>query len=449
MPLAIVVAAVAAISGFLIGYNTAVIAGALEFIARDFGLGAFAKGVVVTAILVGGLLGAVASGSIAGRFGQRPTLMATALLFAVCALGSAFAGDVYMLVGWRFGLGLAVGAATMVAPLYVAETAPSAWRGALVSGIQLAITIGILSSYLVGLAYTSAGAWRPMLGLGAAPALLLLGGLAFLPESPRWLVLAGREAAARESWRRLLGGEWPEEDLAVIRHSGDEPKARLRDLFAPRLRPVLMVAAGLFLFANLSGIDAILYYAPEIFRQVGFAGPTGPILATVGLGTINAASTVAAMWLIDRLGRRPLLLWGTAPMALSLAVMALALELDPSGEFSGAATLACLAVYIVAFAVSLGPLPYVLMSELFPAAIRALGMSLAAATAWGVNAVVSLSFLPLMEGIGVSGVFALFAVVCGVAFMYAKRVVPETKGRSLEHIEQNLLAGRPTRELGD
>ena len=449
MPLATVVAAVAAISGFLIGYDTAVIAGALEFIARDFALGTVAKGVVVTAILVGGLAGAVASGPIAGRVGQRPALMATALLFAVCALGSAFAGDVWALTGWRFGLGLAVGAATMVAPLYVSETAPSAWRGTLISSIQLAITIGILASYVVGLTFTSAGDWRMMLGLGAAPALLLLGGLVFLPESPRWLVLAGREAAAREAWRRLVGGDWPEEDLAVIRHAGDEPKARLRDLFAPRLRPVLMVAAGLFLFTNLSGIDAILYYAPEIFRQVGFEGATGPILATVGLGAINAAATVVAMWLIDRVGRRPLLLWGLAPMTLSLAVMAIALELDSSGAFSGAATVICLAVYIVAFAVSLGPLPYVLMAELFPAAIRALGMSLAAATAWGVNAVVSISFLPLVDGIGVSGAFALFAVVCGIAFIYTLRVVPETKGRSLEHIEQNLLAGRPTRALGD
>ncbi|MBT6117818.1 MAG: sugar porter family MFS transporter [Rhodospirillaceae bacterium] len=449
MPLAIVVAAVAAISGFLIGYDTAVIAGALEFIARDFVLDAFTKGVVVTAILVGGLAGAGASGSIAGRFGQRPTLMATAFLFAACALGSAFAEDVYALTSWRFGLGLAVGAATMVAPLYVAETAPSAWRGALVSGIQMAITVGILSSYLVGLAFTASGEWRMMLGLGAVPAVLLLGGLMFLPESPRWLVLAGREEAGRKSWRSLLGGEWPEEDLAVIRHAGDEPKARLRDLFAPRLRPVLMVAAGLFLFTNLSGIDAILYYAPEIFRQVGFGGPTGPILATAGLGAINVVSTIAAMWLIDRVGRRPLLLWGLAPMTLALATMALALSLDPGGAISGTVTLICLAAYIVAFAVSLGPLPYVLMSELFPAAIRALGMSLAAATAWGVNAVVSLSFLPLMEWIGIAPVFALFAVVCAVAFAYTKRVVPETKGRSLEHIEQNLLAGRPTRELGD
>ena len=152
---------------------------------------------------------------------------------------------------------------------------------------------------------------------------------------------------------------------------------------------------------------------------------------------------------IDRVGRRPLLLWGLAPMTLSLAAMSLALALDPTSHISGIATLICLTVYIVAFAVSLGPLPYVLMAELFPAGVRALGMSLAAATAWGVNAIVSLSFLPLVDGVGVAGAFALFAGVCAIAFVYTKRAVPETKGRSLEHIEQNLIAGRPTRELGD
>lgn len=449
MPLATLVAAVAAISGFLIGYDTAVIAGALEFIAKDFALGTVAKGAIVTAILVGGFVGAVAGGPVARRLGQRPTLMVTAAIFAVCALGAALAAGPWDLGAWRFGLGLAVGAATMVASLYVAETAPTRWRGALVSAIQLAITIGILASYIVNLVFTGTGDWRLMLGLGMVPALMLLAGLVFLPESPRWLVLAGREDAARRAWRRLSAEPWPEEEIAVIRHASDAPVARFRDLFAYRLRPVLIVAAGLFLFTNLSGIDAILYYAPEIFREVGIGGALGPILATIGIGAINAAATVLAMWLVDRVGRRPLLLWGLAPMTIALAVMSLALALDDDGEIGDVATVVCLAAYIVAFAISLGPLPYVLMSELFPAAIRPLGMSLAAATAWGVNAVVSISFLPLVEGIGVSGAFFLFAGICAVAFVFVQVLVPETKGRSLEQIERNLLAGRPTRELGE
>jgi MFS family permease len=172
----------------------------------------------------------------------------------------------------------------------------------------------------------------------------------------------------------------------------------------------------------------------------------GPILATVGLGTINVAATVLAMWLVDRVGRRPLLLWGLAPMATSLAVMSLALSLDSSGDIGGTATVVCLGIFIVAFAVSLGPLPYVLMSELFPAAVRPLGMAVAAATAWGVNAAVSLSFLPLASAIGVSGAFFVFAGVCLIAFVFVQRLVPETKGRSLEEIERSLLGGRQIRE---
>lgn len=449
MALAVLLAAVAAICGFLIGYDTAVIAGALDFVAKDFGLGIVAKSAIVTAILVGGFFGAIAGGPVARRLGQRPTLVLTALIFGGCALGAAFAVGPWDLGAWRFGLGLAVGTATMVAPLYVAETAPTHWRGALVSSIQLAITIGILVSYLVGLAFTDTGQWRMMLGLGAAPAVLLLIGLVFLPESPRWLILAGREDAARQAWSRLSREPWPEAEFAVIRHAGDPPPAHFRDLFARRLRPVLMVAAGLFLFTNLSGIDAILYYAPQIFREVGIGGAQGPIIATAGIGAVNVAATILAMWLVDRVGRRPLLLWGLAPMAASLAVMSLALSLDGNGDIGDVATIVCLAIYIIAFAISLGPLPYVLMSELFPAAIRPLGMSLAAATAWGINAVVSITFLPLVTGIGVSGAFFLFAAICCCAYVFVQILVPETKDRSLEQIERNLLAGKATRQLGE
>lgn len=446
-PLAILLAAVAAISGVLIGYNTAVIAGALEFIVEQYALGDVAAGAVVTAILVGALAGAVGAGPIVRRLGQRPTLILCAAVFAVCAVGSAFSFGPWDLGCWRFGLGLAVGAATMVAPLYVAETAPTRMRGALVSAVQLAITIGILGSYLVGLAYTSAGNWRIMLGLAAIPAVLMLFGLFYLPESPRWLILAGRETEARTAWSQLSAEPWQEDEIDVIRRAADAPQSRFRDLFAPRLRPVLIVAAGLFLFTNLSGIDAILYYAPVIFREVGIGGDVGPILATAGLGAINVVATVLAMWLVDRTGRRPLLLWGLAGMTLSLVVMTASLSVEISGVDDIAAVV-CLGAYIVAFAVSLGPLPYVLMAELFPAAIRPLGMALAAATAWGVNAVVSLSFLPLIGGVGVAGAFLIFAGICALAFVFVHRLVPETKGRSLEQIERNLLAGRKTSELG-
>ncbi|MBB3603291.1 sugar porter (SP) family MFS transporter [Mycolicibacterium sp. BK556] len=435
-PLAALLAAVAAIAGFLIGYHTGVIAGALEFIGEEFHLGDLARGAVVTAVLVGGLVGGIAGGPLARRLGQRPALMITAVVFAVCAAGSAWAAGPWVLGAWRFGLGLAVGGATMVAPLYVAETAPSRWRGALVSAFQLAITSGILVSYLVGLAFTGSGDWRMMLGLGLIPAVLLLIGLVFLPESPRWLLLAGREDEARKAWNALSREPWSEDDISVIRAGVGQGHGRFRDLLTRRMRPALIIAAGLFVFTNLSGIDAILYYAPVIFREVGL-GETGPILATVGLGTINVLATVLAMWLVDRVGRRPLLLCGLAPMAISLVIMSACLLLDSS--VGGLATIVCLAIFIFAFAVSLGPLPYVLMSEIFPSAVRPLGMAVAAATAWGVNAVVSVSFLPLAGAIGMSGTFFVFAGVCAVAFVFVYRLVPETKGRTLEEIERSLL----------
>jgi MFS transporter, SP family, galactose:H+ symporter len=210
---------------------------------------------------------------------------------------------------------------------------------------------------------------------------------------------------------------------------------------------VLIVAAGLFLFTNLSGIDAILYYAPVIFREVGIGGDAGPILATAGLGAINVGATVLAMWLVDRTGRRPLLLWGLAGMTISLVVLSASLSVKELPGV-GIVAVACLGSFIVAFAVSLGPLPYVLMSELFPASVRPLGMALAAATAWGTNAVVSLSFLPLLGAVGVAGAFFVFAGVCAVAYVFVHRLAPETKGRSLEQIERNLLAGRKTSDLG-
>ena len=400
----------------------------------------------MTAILAGGLVGALIGGPVARRLGQRPTLLITAVIFAVCALGSACAYGPWDLGAWRFGLGLAVGIATMVAPLYVAETAPSRWRGALVSAFQLAITSGILVSYLVGLAFASQGNWRMMLGLGMIPALLLVAGLLFLPESPRWLVLAGREEDAGHAWSKLSNEAWDEDDIALIRRARDEPRGRFRDLIAAHMRPALIVAAGLFVFTNLSGIDAILYFAPVIFREVGVGGDLGPILATVGLGAINVAATVLAMWLVDRAGRRPLLLWGLAPMTIALVVMSIALSLNSGGDIGGTVTVVCLAIFVIAFAVSLGPLPYVLMSELFPATVRPLGMAIAAATAWGVNAIVSISFLPMATALGVGGAFFVFAGVCAVAFVFVLRLVPETKGRTLEEIERSLMHGKRARE---
>ena len=438
------IAILAALSGLLVGYNTAVIAPVLDFVTADFGLDPVMQGVVVSSVLLGGLVGSLIAGTLIHRLGERSVLLFTALLFIVGPVGAALAESVSSLLIWRTVTGLGVGAATMVAPLYVSETAPARLRGALVSVIQLAITVGILLSYLTGAAWTPSGWWQAMLCVGALPGVLIVASVAALPESPRWYLLHGRHADAARAHARLTGGQGEELPLRI----DASPDGNWRDLFRGRTRVVLIVAAGLFAFANLSGIDAILYYAPVIFAHVGIGGALGPILATAGIGTVNVIATIIAIGLIDRLGRRPLLIAGLVLMALSLIALALALLGGRGSDWANMFAVVCLCLFVMAFAVSLGPLPYVLMSELFPLALRGVGMGIASATAWGVNVLVSLTFPVLVEAMGIALVFGLYGLVSVAALVFVVVLVPETRGRSLELIEANLARGRSVRDLG-
>ncbi len=440
----VLVGLVGSMSGLLIGYCTAVIAPALGFIAQDFALGPFLQGVAVSSVLLGGFVGALLAGGLIRRLGERPTLFLTAVLLIAGSIGSGLSDSFPAWLVWRSITGLAVGAATMVGPLYVSETAPAGLRGALVSTVQLAITVGILVSYLAGALWTASGNWQSMLLVGAVPGVVMLLVVAAVPESPRWYLLHGRIADAERAHRRLTGGTGdalPAQQAVAVDGSW-------RDLFVGRNLMVLVLATGLFMFANLSGIDAILYYAPTIFAEVGFGGTHGPILATVGIGTINVLATVVAMALIDRLGRRPLLIWGLVPMAASLLLLAVALLVGKGADWSNVAALACLGLFVLAFGVSLGPLPYVLMSELFPLALRGPGMGIASAAAWGINVVVSLTFPVLIAAFGIALVFGFYGAVSVGALLFVVALVPETRGRSLELIEANLAAGRAVRDLG-
>jgi sugar porter (SP) family MFS transporter len=440
----VLVGLVGSMSGLLIGYCTAVIAPALEFITRDFALGPFLQGVAVSSVLLGGFVGALLAGGFIRRLGERPTLFLTAILFIVGSIGSGLSDSFVPWLVWRSITGLAVGAATMVGPLYVSETAPANVRGALVSTVQLTITIGILASYLAGALWTASGNWQAMLLIGAVPGVVMLLVVAAVPESPRWYLLHGRVADAERAHQRLTGGTGdalPVHDVVAV-------DGNWRDLFLGRNFMVLVLATGLFVFANLSGIDAILYYAPTIFAEVGFGGTHGPILATVGIGTINVLATVVAMALIDRLGRRPLLIWGLVPMAASLLFLAAALLAGKGADWSNIAAVTCLSLFVLAFGVSLGPLPYVLMSELFPLALRGPGMGIASAAAWGINVVVSLTFPVLVEAFGIALVFGFYGAISIGALLFVMALVPETRGRPLELIEANLAAGRAVRDLG-
>ena len=319
-------AAVAAIAGFLFGYDEGVIAVVRPSLDKDFPMGPLVGGFMTAAVPLGALAAASVAGRIVDRFGRRRVLMAAAALFALGALIAAAITAIWMLVMARLVLGLAIGVAAVGAPLYIAETAPLRIRGALVSTYQLAITIGILVSYLTGLVVSGDGTWRTLFGLGAVPGLLFLAGLAFLPESPRWLVLKGFPGEARASLRRLRAQGWDVDgeldEMVRTAEAATGRRTGYRALLEPAIRPALIVAVGLFFLQQLSGINAVIYYAPEIFSHAGFDSVNTQMLATVGVGTVNLLTTVLAMFLIDRIGRRPLLIVGFAGTSAAMLVIA-------------------------------------------------------------------------------------------------------------------------------
>jgi sugar porter (SP) family MFS transporter len=441
--------AVAAIAGFLFGYDEGVIAVALPLIEKDYPMGPAVSGFMTAAVPLGALFAATIAGRITDRFGRRRVLMAAAAVFAVAALIAAAMNAIWVLVLARFVLGFAVGLAAVIAPLYIAESAPLAIRGTLVATYQLAITFGILVSYLAGLTFGGGGSWRLMFGLGALPAGLFLVGLAFLPESPRWLVLHGLPDAARASIRRLRGaGADADRELADIQASataGSGGISGLGALLAPAVRPALIVAMGLYFLQQLSGINAVIYYAPEIFGQAGFDSGSTQRLATVGVGTVNFLATILGMYLIDRLGRRPLLMLGFVGTAAAMLLIAVAVanpRLVPSWV-----VVAALLAYIACFAVSLGPLPHVMMSEVFPLRLRGAGMSMASISNWGFNFLVVFTFPLMLAGPGLAVTFTIFAVICLGGAVFTLLRVPETTSHSLEAIEAHLMSGRPLVKL--
>lgn len=453
-----IVAAVAAIAGFLFGFDEGVIAGALAPLKQDFTISATAEGVMTAAVPLGALVGALVAGLLAGPIGRRGVLLAAAVLFVVGALWAALAGGVFSLTMARLVLGLAIGSAAMTAPLYIAECAPAAKRGTMVAAYQLAITLGILGAYFVDdvvimlTPEDPSDSWRWMFATGLVPAVALGVGMAMLTDTPRWLMQKGRRDEARRVAAKLA--EVPPNDPAIEAELADI-EARLAEerrgpggpsLMSPTVRPALVVAMGLFLLQQLSGINAVIYFAPTVFGLTGFDTHAGAMLATVGIGVVNVAMTVVGMIIIDRIGRRSLLVIGFLGTAVSLAAIAVAAS-SGSGDLGWVALIG-LVVYISAFAISLGPLPWIMMAEVFPLAVRGPGMGLASVANWGFNALVVFAFPVLLQAVGLSVVFGLFAIVCALGVFFTLRYVPETRGASLEDIEAHLTAGKSFAAFG-
>ncbi|MGD8603575.1 MAG: sugar porter family MFS transporter, partial [Anaerolineales bacterium] len=443
----VLAAAISALGGLLFGYDTGVISGAILFIQEEFNLGSTTEEVVVSAVLMGAIAGAAGGGRLADRYGRRWVLMLAASLFIVGSLGTAFVPSIGWLIAGRILVGIAIGAASFTAPLYISEIAPEDQRGRLVSLNQIALTSGIMVAYLVDYSLSGAGAWRWMLGLAAVPAALLGAGMYFMPPSPRWLLSHGMTSPATHILRRIRARENVSDEIKSIEHSLGRQSSDWLELLKPGIRPALVVGIGLAIFQQVTGINTVIYYAPTIFQYAGFKQAASAILATAGVGLVNVALTVAAMQLLDRVGRRPLLLIGLAGMTISLALLGLAF-LVPNSAWLGWMAIVSLMFYVGAFAIGLGPVFWLLISEIYPLRVRGLAMSLATVTNWFFNLVVSITFLSLVGAVGRSWTFWIYALVGIGAWVFSYALVPETRGQSLEDIEAHWRTGRHPRKLG-
>lgn len=445
------IASVAALGGLLFGYDTGVISGALLFIRQVMALSPTLQGIVVAIALAGAAVGAAVAGAISDRAGRRPVILGAGLLFIAGAVISAAAQEVTLLLLGRLLVGLAIGVASMLTPLYLAEISPARDRGAIVSLNQLCITGGILVSYLVGFALASASdGWRWMLAFGAIPGIILSAGMLVLPESPRWLAGHGRMEDAERVLHRLRGNTNVSDELGSLRTDLMREKgqsAALSALFAPRLRRPLVIGVGLAMFQQITGINTVIYFAPTIFQSAGMSSAATSILATAGVGAVNVIMTIVSIRLIDRLGRRQLLYWSLGGMAVTLFVLSAAFHAGASGQLAWIAVLS-VAAFVGFFAIGLGPVFWLLIAEIFPLAQRGRAMSLATVANWGFNLVVSATFLNLVGAFGSAGAFLVYAILSLAALAFVTLLVPETKGRSLEQIEATFDTGHAPLPVG-
>ncbi|KID03636.2 sugar porter family MFS transporter [Hafnia alvei] len=440
----------AALAGLLFGLDMGVIAGALPFLAKEFALSSHQQEMVVSIMMLGAALGALCSGPLCTRIGRKKTLLIGSILFVVGSIGCALAGDLHMLVISRFLLGAAVGVASFVAPLYLSEIAPEHIRGSMISLYQLMITIGILAAFLSDTALSASGNWRWMLGIITIPALILFIGVLTLPESPRWLMMKDKHALA-EKVLLLLRSTHTEAhaELEAIRQSV-QVKQRGWQLFRANSHFRRSTYLGILLqfMQQFTGMTVIMYYAPKIFAIAGFASTEQQMWGTVIAGLTNVLATFIAIGLVDRWGRKPILKLGFSVMAICMAAMGYMFYVGITSATEQYTAVTLLLIFIVGFAMSAGPLIWVLCSEIQPLAGRDFGVTCSTMANWIANMIIGATFLTLIDTIGSAGTFWLYAGLNVVCIVLTLLFVPETKNISLENIEKNLMSGSPLRSIG-
>ncbi|MFQ3872108.1 glucose transporter GlcP [Staphylococcus parequorum] len=425
-----------ALGGLLYGYDMGVISGALLFIKDDIPLNSFTEGLVVSSMLVGAIVGSGASGPMSDRLGRRRVVFIIAIIYIVGALILALAPSMQILVLGRLVIGLAVGGSTAIVPVYLSEMAPTEQRGSLSSLNQLMITIGILSSYLINYAFTPIEGWRWMLGLAIVPSLILLIGVAFMPESPRWLLEHRSEKAARDVMKLTFKHSEIDKEIADMKEINKISDSTWNVLKSAWLRPTLLIGCVFALLQQIIGINAIIYYAPTIFSKAGLGDATS-ILGTVGIGAVNVVVTIVAINIIDKIDRKRLLIIGNIGMVASLLIMAI-LIWSMGIQSSAWIIVACLTLFIIFFGFTWGPVLWVMLPELFPMRARGAATGMAALVL-SIGSLLVAQFFPLLTDVlPVEQVFLIFAAIGIVALIFVIKYLPETRGRSLEEIEAEL-----------
>jgi SP family galactose:H+ symporter-like MFS transporter len=439
----------AALAGLMFGLDVGVISGATQFIQEEFKVSDSVIEWVVSAMMGGAAVGSLAGGWMSAAMGRKRSLILAGVLFVAGSLFCAVAGSAAILIVARFVLGLAIGLAAFTAPLYLAEVAPERIRGAMISAYQLMITTGILLAFLSDTAFSSSGAWRWMLGVIAAPGVLFLIGLFFLPDSPRWLLLVGRRDDAEAVLTRLRGDQ-----VVVKREMADideQLKTRQHGWSMFRENPNFRRSVGLGVLLQVmqqfTGINVVMYYAPRIFKEMGY-DTQAQMWFTAIVGLTNMLATLIALAFVDRLGRKPILYAGFAMMTVGLGSVGTMMALGIDGRGEQLLTVGMLLFFIVGFAMSAGPLIWTLCAEVQPLKGRDFGIAVSTFTNWITNMVVGATFLSLLSGIGNAQTFWLYAALNAVFIGLTFWLVPETKNVSLEQIERNLMSGKALRDIG-
>jgi len=451
--LVIIIAVIASTGGLLFGFDTGVISGAIPFLQQDFGLKDSQIENITAFGLIGAAMGAMIGGRLADVFGRKKIIIAAAIIFATGALWSGFSPNPTQLLLSRFYIGIAIGVSSFAVPLYIAEISPTRMRGTLVFLFQFMITIGILVSYLSDSAFANNNneeSWRAMFYVGIIPALILLIGAVFLPETPRWLMKKGKVEESLKILKKLedhdqVTGIFNEMKDEVSKDSG---KVSWKIMFSPWLKNALIIAVGIMFFQQFVGINTVIYYSPKIFLKAGFVGNEAAIWASVSVGVINVLFTVLSIYLVDKLGRRKLYFIGLSGIVISLICMGLVfIQKDIQlANYKWFLVISMLS-YVGFFTLSIGPLGWLLISEVFPIKVRGLGSSIGSLANWGFNALVVWSFFKLTKIIGDAEVFWLFALIGLIGMLWGYRYIPETKGVSLEEIEEHWRSGKSPKDL--